>query len=74
MPRIAAPSVPAQVIATSQQSRFHSETLDIPEVDLAGVNLAVGDKELLVDAKLKFKTRVRYALVGRYAADDSEQA
>jgi ATP-binding cassette subfamily F protein 3 len=54
--------------ATSQQSRFHAETLDVPELDLSGVSIAIGERELLNDAKLKFKTGVRYALVGRWVA------
>lgn len=50
-----------------QQSRFHAATLDADtsEVDLSGVTIAVGEKEVLVDAHLNFKEGVRYALVGR---------
>ncbi|KDQ27465.1 hypothetical protein PLEOSDRAFT_51211 [Pleurotus ostreatus PC15] len=55
-----------KIIATSQQSRFHSETLDTTtEVDLKGVNISIGDRELISDSKLRFKAGIRYALVGR---------
>lgn len=55
-----------KIIATSQQSRFHSETLDTTaEVDLKGVNISIGDRELISDSKLRFKAGIRYALAGR---------
>nr|CAG8597791.1 6483_t:CDS:2 [Entrophospora candida] len=56
-----------EVVAYSQQSRFHTETLETlsKEVDLKDVNVIVGDKELLVDAHVKFKTGVHYGLIGR---------
>ncbi|KAJ8496310.1 hypothetical protein ONZ45_g12507 [Pleurotus djamor] len=55
-----------KIIATSQQSRFHAETLDTTtEVDLKGVNISIGDRELLTDSKLRLKAGVRYALMGR---------
>ncbi|PKY48786.1 P-loop containing nucleoside triphosphate hydrolase protein [Rhizophagus irregularis] len=57
----------SEIVAYSQQSRFHTETLETlsKEVDLKDVNITVGNKELLVDAKLQLKTGVHYGLVGR---------
>ncbi|THG96692.1 hypothetical protein EW026_g5188 [Hermanssonia centrifuga] len=58
---------PMKIVATSQQSRFHTETLDIAsgEIDLKDVTIAVGERELLTDTRLKLKEGIRYALVGR---------
>ena len=56
----------SKIIATSQQSRFHTETLDTSiEVDLKDVTISIGDRELIVGSRLKLKEGVRYALVGR---------
>lgn len=54
-------------MATTQQSRFHSETLETnsTELDLPGVNITVNNQELLVDAHLKLKAGTRYGLVGQ---------
>ena len=58
-----------KILATSQQSRFHTETLDAnhSEVDLKGVTVSIEDNELVTDSRLKLKDGVRYALVGRCA-------
>lgn len=55
------------IIATSQQSRFHTETLNtaVAEIDLKGVTISIGQRELITDSRLKLKEGVRYALVGR---------
>lgn len=54
------------ITATSQQTRFHVDTLDsATEIDLHGVNIAIGERELLVDVEVRLKAGVRYALVGR---------
>lgn len=60
------PSEPV-ITATSQQSRFHAETLETTstDLDLPGVNISVNDNELLVDAHLKLKAGTRYGLVGQ---------
>jgi len=57
----------AAITATSQQSKFHNETLETPshDVDLRTVALAVGDTELLSDAHLRLFAGRRYGLVGR---------
>lgn len=56
----------SHIFATSRQSRFHLETLESQtEIDLKTVNISIGDLEILVDADLKLKAGVRYALIGR---------
>lgn len=76
MPRKPAPnsssSVPAEpaLVVTSQQSRFHtaseaSESFTTKDLDIQTLNIAIGNKEILVDATLKLQYGVRYALVGR---------
>ena len=57
----------SKILATSQQSRFHTETLDpnSTDVDLKDVTISIGNKELITDSRLKLKEGVRYALVGR---------
>ncbi|KAA8917648.1 hypothetical protein TRICI_000199 [Trichomonascus ciferrii] len=56
-----------QVVATSQVSRFHSETVESlsKDVDLKGVNITVGDRELLADTDLRIFNGVHYGLVGQ---------
>lgn len=55
------------VQAFSQQSRFHTETIETLSTDvlLKNVNIIIDDKELLVDATLQFKAGVKYGLYGR---------
>lgn len=55
------------ITAISQQSRFHMETLETAsqDVDLRGVHLAVGDRELLTSAHLRLTAGHRYGLLGR---------
>ena len=54
------------IVATTQQSRFHTETLETycEDVDLKQLTLTVGDKELLTDADLRLFSGRRYGLVG----------
>lgn len=56
-----------EIVAFSQQSRFHRETFDANsvDIDLHGVNVIVNNKELLVDAHLRLKPGFRYGLVGQ---------
>ncbi|KAJ1308009.1 hypothetical protein OPQ81_002080 [Rhizoctonia solani] len=56
-----------QILATSQTSRFHVDTLTTlsKEIDLHQVNISIGTRDILVDAHLRLKTGVRYGLVGR---------
>lgn len=55
------------IVAISQQSRFHTETLETlsKDIDLHGVQISVNNLDLLVDAHLKLKACVRYGLVGQ---------
>jgi ABC-type molybdenum transport system ATPase subunit/photorepair protein PhrA len=65
-----------RIVATSQQSRFHSATLELTsnlEVDLTTVNISIGDREILVDAKVAFRAGVRYALTGRNGTGKSSE-
>ncbi|KAI9104731.1 P-loop containing nucleoside triphosphate hydrolase protein [Phlyctochytrium arcticum] len=80
-PDLLMPSVPApkksskplrapkksELVATSQVSRFHKETLETlsNDVDLKDVNITIGDRALLVDAHLKLFKGVHYGLIGR---------
>ncbi|KAI9272479.1 P-loop containing nucleoside triphosphate hydrolase protein [Sporodiniella umbellata] len=56
-----------ELVATTQQSRFHTETVENmnKELDLHGVNISINQNDLLVDAHLKFKPCTRYGLVGQ---------
>ncbi|KAG2234311.1 hypothetical protein INT48_000761 [Thamnidium elegans] len=56
-----------ELVAISQQSRFHTETLETSnkEIDLPGIQISIGQKDLLVDAHLKLKPLVKYGLVGQ---------
>ena len=58
---------PAKIIATCQQSRFDSALVDptsIAELELETVNVVIGQKDILVDAEIKLKDGIKYALVG----------
>ncbi|KAF8889529.1 P-loop containing nucleoside triphosphate hydrolase protein, partial [Gymnopilus junonius] len=59
--------VALEIVAFSQQSRFHRETFDASsiDIDIKGVNVSVNNKELLVDAHLRLKPGVRYGMVGQ---------
>ncbi|KAJ7167528.1 P-loop containing nucleoside triphosphate hydrolase protein [Mycena filopes] len=62
------------IIATSQQSRFHSETLDTDttlEIDLKAVTISIGERELISSSHLRLKEGVRYGLVGRNGSGKS---
>ncbi|ORX57653.1 P-loop containing nucleoside triphosphate hydrolase protein [Hesseltinella vesiculosa] len=64
---------PPTISAISQQSRFHSETLETlsKDIDLKQVNISVNDQQLLVDAHLRLKEDVHYGLVGPNGAGKS---
>nr|GAT52830.1 iron complex transport system ATP-binding protein [Mycena chlorophos] len=63
---------PSLITAVSQQSRFHTETLDTSlEVDLKGVTISIGERELITNSHLRFKNGVRYGLVGRNGSGKS---
>ncbi|CAG8599200.1 5832_t:CDS:2, partial [Paraglomus occultum] len=56
-----------EIVAYAQQSRFHTETLETlnKDIDLKDVNITIGIKELLTDARLQLKSGVHYGLIGR---------
>ncbi|BGP31559.1 hypothetical protein JCM10296v2_003331 [Rhodotorula toruloides] len=57
---------PSAIHCSSQQSRFHTETLDTSsEIDLKDVFISIGERELVSGAHLRLKDGVKYALVGR---------
>ncbi|ORY22832.1 P-loop containing nucleoside triphosphate hydrolase protein [Naematelia encephala] len=58
---------PTHIVATAQQSRFDTALVDptsIAELDLATVSISAGLKEILIDATIKLKDGLRYALIG----------
>ncbi|KAJ7437118.1 P-loop containing nucleoside triphosphate hydrolase protein [Mycena galericulata] len=60
------------IIATSQQSRFHTETLDTTlEIDLKAVTISIGERELISSSHLRLKEGIRYGLVGRNGSGKS---
>ncbi|KAJ7068669.1 P-loop containing nucleoside triphosphate hydrolase protein [Mycena amicta] len=70
--KAAAAKNPSVITAVSQQSRFHTETLDSSlEVDLKGVSISIGERELITASHLRFKNGVRYGLVGRNGSGKS---
>jgi ATPase subunit of ABC transporter with duplicated ATPase domains len=60
------------ITATSQQSRFHTETLDTTlEIDLKAVTISIGERELISSSHLRLKQGIRYGLVGRNGSGKS---
>ncbi|KAI0646479.1 P-loop containing nucleoside triphosphate hydrolase protein [Trametes meyenii] len=57
----------APIVATSQVSRFHTETLTTlsNDIDLKDVNLTIGQRTLLSEANLRLFHGVHYGLVGQ---------
>lgn len=55
----------ATIQATSQQTRFNLEETASKELDLKGVHISIGKREIISDAHLKLSTGVHYVLVGR---------
>jgi ATP-binding cassette subfamily F protein 3 len=54
------------IVATSRQTRFNPLVQsDASEVDLNDVNISIGEKEILVDARIRLKNGVKYGLIGR---------
>lgn len=57
-----------RVVATSRQTRFNPLVQgDAGEVDLHDVTISVGERELLVDGRVRLKNGVKYGMIGRYA-------
>lgn len=56
------------IIVTSQQSRFHTESIDAPtlkEIDVKDLTISVGGVELLDHAHLRIQEGVHYVFHGR---------
>ncbi|KAH9852447.1 P-loop containing nucleoside triphosphate hydrolase protein [Lenzites betulinus] len=55
------------IVATSQVSRFHTETLTTlsNDIDLKDVNISIGQRTLLAGANLRLFRGVHYGLVGQ---------
>ncbi|CUS15497.1 unnamed protein product [Tuber aestivum] len=55
----------ATIQATSQQTRFNLEETASKELDLKGVHISIGKREIISDAHLKLSAGVHYVLIGR---------
>jgi hypothetical protein len=65
--RITQKSMTSRIVATSRQTRFNPLVQgDASEVDLNDVNIAIGEREILVDARIRLKSGVKYGLIGRW--------
>jgi ATP-binding cassette, subfamily F, member 3 len=56
------------IVVTSQQSRFHTESIDAPtlkEIDIKDLTISVGGLELLDHANLRIQNGVHYVFHGR---------
>ncbi|KAF8336560.1 P-loop containing nucleoside triphosphate hydrolase protein [Cantharellus anzutake] len=60
-------STTPKITATSETTRFHVDTLTTlsREIDVKKVSVSIGNNDLLVDAHLRLKDGVHYALTGR---------
>jgi hypothetical protein len=57
---------PSRIVATSRQTRFNPLVQgDASEVDLHDVNISVGEREILVDARVRLKSGIKYGMIGR---------
>ncbi|KAJ7126423.1 P-loop containing nucleoside triphosphate hydrolase protein [Mycena crocata] len=71
-PKAKTPSNLNAITATSQQSRFHAETLDTTlEIDLKSVTISIGERELISSSHLRLKDGIRYGLIGRNGSGKS---
>lgn len=65
--RITQKSMTSRIVATSRQTRFNPLVQgDASEVDLNDVNIAIGERDILVDGRIRLKGGVRYGLIGRW--------
>jgi hypothetical protein len=56
----------SRIVATSRQTRFNPLIQgDASEVDLHDVNISVGEREILVDGRIRLKGGVKYGMIGR---------
>lgn len=56
-----------EITATSQTSRFHSDTITTlnNDIDMKGINISINDKTILQDSHLKLQYGTHYGLIGR---------
>lgn len=72
---MAAQASGSRITATSRQTRFNPLVQgDASEVDLNDVNVALGEREILVDARVRLKNGVKYGLIGRNGCGKSSQS
>lgn len=67
-PRATKSSKDEGIVVTSQQSRFHTESIDAPtlkEIDIKDLTISIGGVELLDHANLRFQNGVHYVFHGR---------
>ncbi|KDE04265.1 hypothetical protein MVLG_05293 [Microbotryum lychnidis-dioicae p1A1 Lamole] len=72
--QVGSPAAPNKDIhCTSQQSRFHTETISIHslEIDIKDVTVSVGPNDLIVTSHLRLKEGKRDGLVGRNGSGKS---
>ena len=62
------------ITATSQQTRFDPDATNATEIDLRDVNIAIGDREILTDARLLLKSDTRYGLIGSNGSGKSSKS
>ena len=63
--------MPSGIVATSRQTRFNPLVQgDASEVDLHDVNISIGEREILVDGRIRMKGGVKYGLIGRYVPNE----
>lgn len=62
------------ITASSQQTRFDPDASDATEIDLCDVNIAIGDREILTDARLRLKAGLRYGLTGSNGCGKSSKS
>ena len=65
----------ARIVATSRQTRFNPLVQgDASEVDLNDVDISIGEREILVDARIRLKNGIKYGLIGRNGCGKSSRS
>ena len=63
------------MVATSRQTRFNPLVQgDASEVDLNDVDISIGEREILVDARIRLKSGIKYGLIGRNGCGKSSKS
>jgi putative ribosome biogenesis GTPase RsgA len=66
-----------QLVVTTQQSRFHVDVSDASmskDIDIKGLNIVIGGREILSTAVLKLRQGTTYVLVGRNGMGKSSES